>query len=392
MKKLLLCITLATSVTGILLAQSIEKGTQWRMSSELDKRFTAPPYFKIQDVVSLDGARVLFELNDLKNYKSLAGLDTMLQQLGDDIAFYHDSLENGTAPVRIDYIVHTDKEYREIRFVKHQQNGDPFVKRNGNIERLKITDDTIRILMKKEMEMPEHWKGKFKHLPDLCLIQATFTLSRYSDIGHIIEQKSLLLHAIDTFISVRDARESTGYRKYAPHYTFRPYDTSTSLKHRRLSKSVPQRKAAQFYVNVCAGVVRNTLIPFADIGVSMLDLYPFERKHYFFTSLSASPFFFFERGGDRTYYMYDNWFVNLERGGVFEGDNALGFKARDYSYGIGYLAINNGSYFKDVTVKFFITATLVNGITLSPELIATNTFGQFFPGVTMKIKAINTYN
>ncbi|MCF8449750.1 MAG: hypothetical protein K9G49_07760 [Taibaiella sp.] len=393
MIKLILVIVLIASTTGCVYAQSSTEDNKtfdsWEKLPELDRRFNSPPPFTIRDAVALDKARVIFELWQTDGYRELRGIDTILELLRNDIGFYHDSLENGSSGVRIDYIYHTDKKYREMRFIKHTQNGTAFVKRNGNTELLKTENDTIRVLVKMTMPLPDKLKGWAKKVPDVCLSQTTIILNSYADIDQVVAQKEVLLHAIDTFVKVRETHAAR-HRKSG--FSYSPYQvTDNPLQRRFATNRTGSVKQLAFHVNACVGVVRNTLTPFADIGISLYAPLSMGVKRNLFTSVSASPFFFFERGADRDFYLHDNWFVNLERGGTLR-NNILGFNASDYSYGIGYLAVNKGNYFKGVTMKFFITATILNGITFSPEVIATNTFGQFFPGFSIKIKAINTYN
>jgi hypothetical protein len=328
----------------------------------------------------------------------LKGIDTILQQLQTDIGFYTDSLENGSDNVRIDYAITTGENHKEMRFIKHKHIGNTFVKINGTTDKLKIEMDTIRLVINNIKYENIGRKGKsFKYSN---AAQITILLNNYTDIGSLIAQKELLQKGIDTFISVRTRNERNNPFRYPSSCIYRPTDTGkVGMKYRFVKKNhipsqfsvtklfedyIPYRKFA-FYGNVGMGVVRNTLVPNADIGITHLTHprrgYPTE---YDFVSLYASPYFFFERGSNREQYVHNNWFVNIEAGGTYDKE-FLGVKIKSISLGGGYLAFSQGDHFRATTLKVFMGVRMPGGLSLYPEVIATNNFKQIFPGMTLKI-------
>ncbi len=401
MKQLILCIALIMSATGNLYAQfeyTEQEARKTRELSPTEQRFNAPSWHDIRDYAYVKGGIIIYELNNLKDYDVLKGIDTILQQLKADIGFYTDSLENGSDNVRIDYAISIGENHKEMRFIKHKHPGNTFVKINGTTDKLKIEMDTIRLVINNIKYENIGRKGKsFKYSHPA---QITILLNNYIDIGSLIAQKELLQKGIDTFISVRTRNESNNPFRYPSSCIYRPTDTSKrGMKYRFVKRDyipsefsitklfeeyIRYRKFA-FYGNVGMGVVRNTLVPNADIGITHLSHprrgYPTE---YDFVSLYASPYFFFERGSNREQYVHNNWFVNIEAGGTYDKE-FLGVKIKSISLGGGYLALAEGDHFKATTVKVFMGVRMPGGLSLYPEVIATNNFKQIFPGMTLKI-------
>ncbi len=417
MKRIILCIALLIAVAhGDVYAQEYlaKRFKEYHSSTPTEQRFMGSMYANINDFLYLKNGKMIFELVDLNDYNSIRGIDTVMEQLLEDISFYRDSLENGSENVRIDYIVNNPGAHREMRFIKYNQRGETFVKRDGKTERLKIEQDTVRIIYnrvnyKSEGEGVMFGTDKSGKKAKIRLgkaawiypVQVTILVNDYRDIRKVLTERDVIKNSMDTLIAARSKKEADMPTFQPTACIFHPYTTNYRIKEQRLvkfphllKKEYGQyndwRTPAQlsFYTNGCVGVVRNTLSPFAEVGISLKDrVYENRKSSYFFTLLSVSPFFFFKHDDKDSYWVEDNWFINLERGGSFKND-ILGFKSKQYSYGLGYLAIQKGDYFKGTTVKFFISATILNGVTLSPELIATDTFRQIFPGMTMKIKVI----
>lgn len=400
MKQLIVCIALLVSATGNLFAQfehTEEEARKTRELSPTERRFNALSWHNIVDFTYLRGGLIIYELTDVRDYNMLRNIDTLLQQLQADIAFYADSLQNGSNNVRIDYATILGESHKEMRFIKHTHCGNTFVKINGNTDKLKIEMDTIRLVIH-NIKHEEIRRGKRIEYANKA--QITILLNNYTDVGKIIAQRGLLQKGIDTFISVRTKNETTNPSRFPSSCIYRQGDTSkVGAKYRFVKRNyiptlfnstklfedyVHYRKFA-FYGNVGMGVVRNTLVPNADIGITHLSHprrgYPTE---YDFVSLYASPYFFFERGSNREQYVHNNWFVNIEAGGTYDKE-FLGVKIKSISLGGGYLALAEGDHFKATTIKVFVGVRMPGGLSLYPEVIATNNVKQIFPGMTLKI-------
>lgn len=371
-----------------------------------ERRFNAPSWHNIRDLVYLRTGKVFFEIRDVNDYNSLMGLDTILQHLQDDLTFCKDSLENGSANIRIDYGFNLHKEYRELRFIKYGVRGQTFVKRNGETERLKIEQDTVRIIVRgipypKTMSADTSGRGRKKNSNpnSTYAAQITLVLNNYTDISTLIADKEILHHIMDTLMSARTKRERENPGRNPSSVIFTPFEMTPQSEAARFRKypirlgddrstfwlyQRPHHRFA-FYGNIGTGTIRNTIAPNADAGITYL-------KHvrgglhteYYFTSLYASAWFCFERNEKREYYTHDNWFVNIETGSTYDNE-ILGVQVKSFSVGGGWLAVQRGEYFSNTTVKLFAGVRLLNGLSLYPEVVATNNFKQIFPGISLKI-------
>lgn len=407
MKRLTLLFAL-WSVVGNLFAQSTYAEKQMKKGSSTsatENMFTAGAYLDLNDYVYLKSGKVIFELRETEDYARLNGLDSILMQLQNDIGFYHDSLENGSGNVRIDYAVQPGKELRKLRFIKYPVRGEAFVINNDKTERLKIERDTIRVTatLVQELAVPSIYLVGNKKIPGkpgkiMYEVQITVVLNNYKNLDKIIAERDVLYHAMDTLASVRTAKENKKYQLHQSSCIYHPYVNDSLGVGWRFKKfpylienehgqimeyRLPNRHIA-FYANMGMGVTRNELTPSADAGLTYLKYVANSHTEYFFTSLYVSSLFFFERDANRTFYVHDNWFVNIVSGNSFDKE-ILGLRLRGISVGGGYLIYGNGDYFRNTTIKIFSGLRLNSGLTLSPEVIATNNFKQIFPGMTLKI-------
>jgi hypothetical protein len=411
MKKLIFCMALLTGATGTLCAQNgydyaIKESKKTTNLTPTERRFNAPSYNDIQDFVYLKNGKMIFELRDVHDYSNLTGIDTILQHLQEDIGFYRDSLENGSGNVRIDYSVTLGKEQREIRFTKFRQKGEPFIIRNGQTERLKIEQDTIRIVvhdMPYRKDVPAIVTGNGKTISVnpirwIYPVQITLLVNNYTDLAKVISEKEVLLRAMDTLARARNKKQTNQPYSNPSSCIYRPYVKDSlgigirfvkfpykiEREYGQFSEyRMPHRHFA-FYANMGMGVTRNMITPSADAGITYLKHVRNSNTTYYFTCLYVSPLFFFERDANREFYVHDNWFINLVSGNSFD-EEILGFKLRGISLGGGYLALQNGDYFKGTTIKVFAGLRMMSGLTLYPEVIATNNFKQIFPGMTLKV-------
>ena len=376
--------------------------------STTDKTFNSTIIPNFRDFVYLKNGKMITDLVNIGDYKYLEKLDSILIQFRKDIAFYKDSLENGIGNVRIDYLVSSSKEYREIRFKKYNPEGDIYVRRHGETERLKLDQDTIRIIIKNitGSAKPTYW---------MYPIQVTFLVNNYTDIDKILAEKATWQHAFDTLTAVRTPKEIKNPYRFPSSCIYKPYFIPSSLDsvymlrtHNTYEKyksrmhfvkfnEILKKEFGQFrsfelpthhvaaYGNIGAGLVRNTLSPDGEFGITYINYYRRgESRSYEFNTLFASSNFFFDKMADGGYSVSDNWFLNIESGSSYD-EEMLGVKIRGFSVGAGYLVRENGNYFKGTTMKVFASVRLMSGLRICPELIATNNFKQIFPGLTFKI-------
>lgn len=313
-------------------------------------------------------------------------------QMRRDLAFYKDSLEdmNG-GNVRIDYLLHPTQYHKEIRIKKYSPDGDIFVQRPGELSRLKIEDDTVRIIM--SIPRDPRWKITDDASEDR-FIQVTFCLNNYTDIDDIAKDKEMLNHIIDTLAKTSASKWPLGS---TASVIYRPYlNTDKHSKSMRMQKTRGVLEDERFVYasldkiviggSIGAGLLRNTLTPVSEINLE----YQYhskvlnQQKYYSFVKLSATHYFLFSTDIKGHNIVSDNGFINLEFGKQQDA-KFFGAGCRRASVGIGYLSLSEGGYFQNLTMKAFTNIEIVRGLTICPEFIFTNNFKQIFPGITLKI-------
>src|ERR1044072_6509176 len=146
MKKVIFTIVLASMSWGIF-AQTTPYG-----SSKTDVAFNmGKSRIHHRHIVSLEKEnKMLVELSTIKSYDLLEKLDAILRDFAKDIAFYKDSLETlNTESIRIDYTTSASSTYSKIRFKTYQPDGNAFLNKKGETSKLKLEQDTIRIIVSK---------------------------------------------------------------------------------------------------------------------------------------------------------------------------------------------------------------------------------------------------
>lgn len=410
MNKLILSTALILiSLHGTLFAQTTDMHT---LPSRTESTFNPciPCYIHIKDVVMLKDKKMVLELFRIEDYALLKNMDSILMNFRKDIAFYKDSLEsNNMGNVRIDYVYNLKNNTRKIRFNKYPAEGQSFVKVNNDVSRLKIEQDTVHIVIENEMPLKEAMfikvKGPGKELLNIFpySIQLTFTLNNYTDVDQIIADKVEMKRIVDTLEEAKRPLAS-GKRGHVGVVSsvYRPY-LSESVK-KAWSPALVRYKQYNGVIkdeldngynthdyltadfNMGLGLIRNTLAPSADLGLQLLLGYKKYRssKNHNVLGLYFQPIFFFDKNSNGDYITNTNAFVNLHWGEEMDND-LMGLKLRRTTFGVGYLVLSKGNYFKNTTMKVFLDLQLAHGVTLSPELIATDNFKQIFPGFTLKI-------
>ena len=398
MNKLILCTALILiSLQGGIFAQtSSPKPT--RSKTDITFNPCVSCYIHIKDIVYLKEGRMIIDLNTTKDYVSFHNMDSLLISFRKAIAFYKDSLEaNGTGHVRIDYVINPKADIRKIRFKKYPPDGSSFVEKNGDVSMLKLEQDTVRIILEKEQQVDDKWYIK-RHNGSTTFqyaIQATFLLNNYTDVDKLIADKAGLKRIIDTMEQAKKeyAAGENGYISAMTTF-YKPYAT-TGQRYRKFASILndendysSNRKSDYLtgLFNMGVGLTRNTFTPSVDLGLQIIKGWPsskgVEQYRYYSAFLSANYFFSNNSSGD--YLTHMNVFANFMYGTKYDTEFD-GLQNKKAAIGIGYLIHPEGNYFKKTTLKVFMEIQLPRGITVCPELIATNDFKQIFPGITVKL-------
>ncbi len=406
---LIACMLLAAAYNSY--AQDEQRNTETRKPrSKTDEHFNMPQTFiNVRDYVYLrDKAKMIIELNNPEQYKELKNMHELLLTAMREIAFYRDSLENGSGSVRIDYAVDEAFPFSKIRFKKHPPDGDIFMNRQNDIARLKVEQDTVRIyvrhnpVLERNNDTRNNPRKNYRYnVNHARMYQITFCVNKYTDLIKLAEDKTLLSNISDTLLTTRKKEYLSNPFSYPSSASFRPFGPDTIAKGG--CNTCAEQKRFKLYSglsvledpgyhgiirrsdvitmegNFGTGLIRNAFAPMAEVGIVLVKqgrrMY---NDRYLQTSIGAfvSSYYIFERNTNNEFSLKDNVFVNLK----------IANDKREKSVGVGYLLSGKGNYFRGVTTKvFFDIRMLKNGLTLSPEIIFTNDFKQIFPGLTLKV-------
>jgi len=387
-----------TSIHGNLFAQNNDNEPYWKKfidRTKTDKTFNVCDcQVNFRDFVKLKDAKMVVEANNLNDFEVLKHLDSVLLNFKKDIAFYKDSLDDGNGGhVRIDYVLSSEYAFKKIRFKKYAPDGNIFIERDGDVSKLKLDQDTVRLIFERENSAPSSQtgftiKGKY-------LVQVTFYMDNYTDIDKVIADKEMLHHTIDTLQSTQTLTHSVSDPYRNPlSVTYNPYESDSHFRlyHQMLKDETGgisadnRNDVLTVQANMGVGLIRNTFAPMADMGIEFRKYHRMysKDKSYTLGGVYASSYFFFDKKADGNYHTYDNWFVNGYIGSAYK-QNIMGVNTKSIAIGAGYLFAQKGGYFKNTTMKIFFDMQLANGVTISPELIGTDNFKQIFPGLTLKV-------
>lgn len=382
MTKLLVCtVLIAISLNGKLFAQDNKQKTLSRTESNFNMH---PSQAGNKHWVYLPkDEKMLIELHNAADYNILADIESQLAGVMNDIAFYKDSL-SPTGNVHVDYALSIKENTRKIRFKRYAPDGDLFLSKDHDVSKLKIEQDTIRIVFERSIEEKssynwyEHDMVSHRDIP----VQVTFYLNNYDNLSTMLKNKGMLNSIIDTLAETSNPKHKTNVVYSAIAY--RPFEINKyNSRFKKVNFNADQESdvtavhgTLQITGSVGLGVIRNTITPMAEIGIEINDRWKVTPHKFSFIRASAMPYFFFEKGGINNISVYDNWFATLEAG--------TQLKENRHSFGIGYLFAEKGGYFQNTTMKAFVTFTVGKRIILSPEFIFTNNFKQIFPGVTIR--------
>ncbi len=389
MKKTILCLALMLiSQAGSLFAQDGNYSAEYRANqnrSKTDKTFNIwTLHINLRDIVQLKDAKMTLEMQNITDFENFKKLDSILMNFMKDIAFYKDSLDMQAAGhVRIDYVISPEYSFKKIRFKKYYPDGDIYINRSGETSKLKLEQDTIHIIVEKLLH-----KSKCA-IP--YNIQATFVLDNYTDVDKIIADRAELHRILDTLEKENRTKQTDKPHRY-PEMTivYNPYffGPNSFIKRKGVDAGnlslIHDHDYINFNANVGAGVVLNTVAPFAEFGASLISQWLRGTRTYSFYKMFASSYYFFERDAAGNISVKDNWFINASVGTNW-GKAAPGWVGHNADFGVGYLVSQKGNYFKSTTFKVFTDIRLANGINLSPEFIFTNNFKQIYPGISLKV-------
>jgi len=189
MKRLVLSVALIViSLSSNLYAQSSIAGKRTNSVFNISDDYI----YNTHTVYLEHDTRMIIEMADVTDYVMLNNLDSLVRQMRFDIDFYKDSL-TALDNVRIDYAIRLESDNTMIRFKKYSPDGDIYVKRHGELSKMKVERDTIRLIVRKQ-KTDHNSKMFFYDFP----VQVTFILNNYTDLDSVLKYDGLLDKIKDT--------------------------------------------------------------------------------------------------------------------------------------------------------------------------------------------------
>lgn len=372
----------------------------WQPSTvtRTDATFNTPGEFvQHRHMVTLEkGAKIIFELSDIRDYDVVQNLDSIISRVCEEIDFYGDSISSENyQSVRVDYVADNSVNHKQIRFTKYPFTSDIFLEKKGEISKLKIERDTVRIRIYPAFSTDEVSKTEYKKMSfrPTFPIQITLILSNYNDLKTLNEVYDLnrMVDTLSKLAAPKTKREMRGYWAYKTTAQM-SYTTNNSVPDFRIQDGFPNEhgfikqpgRHLNFYGNIGVGLVRNKLAPMGEAGLEYRWYWVKGEPNYASISLFAAPYFIFEKNVDRTYHTYDSWFINAAVG-EFAEIKSFGKGDQKMFIGVGYLVNPNGMAFRNTTMKLFMSVRLMNVFTIAPEIIFTDNFKSIFPGLAVKV-------
>ncbi|HYD21465.1 MAG TPA: hypothetical protein VEB40_08325, partial [Flavipsychrobacter sp.] len=339
------------------------------------------------------GNRMIIELGALSGYQRLRDINSILKRVQKNVAAYADSIpEEYNEHLIVKYVTSVMPDNDKVRF-RRVNDGDVFMERNGELTRIKVPQDTIRILVYNSAEAGERKPNDLfseSYLP----VYINLLLNNYSDIQQLIDDKQDVQHYIDTMALLAKPKKDRGRRDPGSSTIYYRPGSDRGKDYIQVYRTITDRYSPAFDMNhdrvslsgnIGAGLVRSKLAPLAEIGLEYRDYWVSGQPNYSIFGVYAAPYFLFDRS-DGKIYTHTNWFINAEIGSFFERDNEImGLKMKRLTIGAGYLLNPDQIFFQTTTIKVFGNFQLGKGFTISPELISTNNFKNIFPGLTIKV-------
>lgn len=161
------------------------------------------------------------------------------------------------------------------------------------------------------------------------------------------------------------------------------------LRKERFTRIITHKSPFRILPNIGIGTIRDKMSPFLglslDFGPQRQDYYLKSGGHYTFINLAANMSFSFSKDNLNNYTTDKNVFIEASLGNRINNfSNNYGMFS-EASFGVGYLAHNEGTYFEGNTFKVFFSVGLYQSfVKVKPELYFTDNFKKAFPGITLK--------
>jgi hypothetical protein len=365
MKKIMYVLALVTSAAGNLCAQERTK------SEEL---FDIPDsWFHRKFVIDLGkGNKMQLEARDMGDLQRMSNVDSIIRSFLHDIAPLKDSLADELTAKRIDYIPDSTGQ-KKIRFQQFKSKGSTFLVSDGDMNGLKLEQDTVYITC------AVHYTAKYtlrKAFPDTRYYRISFFINRIQELGGYLDKG--LGEKVKAIQNANYSRWSQG---------------GDGMFHSNVDKTITAKQPYGYkggggdylslYIAVNMENYKNYFVPSVSLGAKFI----FTTGGFFKREIGITRDFYFnfERDNQGKLQTNINHFVTLSwaQGGIRDNDARKESQMLFYM-SAGYLVKRNGEFFDKNT--WHIGAgrlSLLGGkLKMEPGIY----FHDFFRGVTPNIK------
>ena len=366
MKKIVMTMMLAASITGAAFAQNERTVTE--KTFEIDQA-----NFERKFTVNLEkGNKVQIELKSMEDLDKIKNLDSLLAVFMQDLKLLKDSLPDDATSVRIDYIA-TGTGTKTVRIQKHAPQGSSFVIRKDDLATLKLEQDTVNFIgivpfvakytLRKPFDAVRFYKVSFfvNNLVDLD----TYAAGKLNEKIALLQQKT---------------RDSRWIKDKSGSWHIKNGDKSISAKNPG-GYVASQNDFIMTRFSANAQNYKNYFVPSFNLGMALtLTNEHFKREIGF----SWEPNFLFAKNAAGKLTTYRNDFLTLTFGqGMIKDNDARKESPFISVFSLSYLTRRKGDFFEKNTLRLGAGQLfLFEGKTkIEPMLYFTNLFKGVTPGI-----------
>jgi hypothetical protein len=365
MKKTWMVLGFMLGIAGALYAQE-NPLTDKNLSPE-DRMFNLPPFSTKKEYRIQLGRGNVMELqlavpSDLDRFENI---DSLLLVFTGDMKAFRDSLADPLTTKQIDYVIDSSGQ-KKVR-IRQSRPGTAFLLDSGEPAQLRLTQDTIYILIAHPAPMPSSGKKG----QDLQYDRLGFFVNRYSELeSYIATGLNRKIHLIKTALHTQNSYNIKAGQIYLiadPSIT----RVRTGNSHDRLELNG--------FVN--AQNYKNYFVPSFVLGAAAQIFRGYRHDVY---GIYWEPLFLFAPNGQGRLQTYRNDLLVVRYGIAHEDEsghessvNSIGFGS---NFSIGYLIGSQGNLIPAHTFRITLGSlkALKGGFHLDPCLY----FNDFFKGVT----------
>jgi hypothetical protein len=384
MKKLFLCCLIISGLASGLLAQN---RTYYDIPlNRSEATFNYPKigmgkaHFSFWGILKAGSGNMILDLNNIKHLKYLPNLDSLVKAIQPNLQPMLDSFKNDAFNRRIDYL--TGGLLPQIRVVNHDKAPQQFVIKDGVMNELKTTQDTIRIkayvqVSKEDVSLYNDTRYNASNKPEMQPFFLTLVLNNASDLYSLPENS--LQNCISRL-----------YQELGPEYvaTTSPkagYSASFNMATGKMFSPGKVKwiknpgQVPELVPNIYAGMqfAKGVFVPSFSAGIRYTSANRTRSTTRFYAMWE--PHFFFSKDLLNNVITERNDFLTLRYIQLQKRQAPFDFVG---NISIGYLISRKGNWFEPNTYKVGLPGVRSGWLQLEPEFF----FHGFVKGVSPSIK------